>query len=124
MTAPLPPPSPAILARAANRQAIARVLSSYTESFSRLDVSGVASVWRSVDATQLAREFATLKSQDLSFDECAVEITDARAVARCPGRLSYVPRIGAANTRTRNLTWEFQLAQADDAWMIERVLAR
>lgn len=109
---------------AADRAAIERVLDSYRESYNRLDVPAAATVWRSLDAKELTRMFATLKSQDLKFDRCDVELEGVRATARCVGRLSYVPSIGVPAPRTRILTWDIQLSQLEDGWLIERVTAR
>jgi hypothetical protein len=100
------------------------VLSTYKRAFDSLDPATAAAVWPGVDTRELGRAFNSVKSQNLVFDNCEVEMLDEIALARCTGSLSYVPRVGVTKERTRQLNWVIEMAQKSDArWVIRRVTA-
>jgi hypothetical protein len=131
---PIPAPSviarppalapPAVPAAEANARAVRQVLHAYEDSYDRLDAQAVASIWRGLDAGQLARAFSTLSSQDLTFERCDLNLVDAQATASCRGLLRYVPRVGAPSPRTQPMTWTIELSRLDERWLIERVTVR
>ena len=107
----------------ADSEAINGVLDKYERSYDTLDVSVAAALWRRPDTRELERAFATLSSQNLTFDRCSLAVADERATANCHGAVTFVPRVGAPTARTRKLTWVIELARADGRWLIERVTA-
>ena len=75
----------------AAEEAIRRALNSYREAYQSLDASAAAAVWPSVDRRALTRAFATLKSQGLEFERCAITMSDTHATVSCRGLLQVVP---------------------------------
>jgi hypothetical protein len=121
-TNPVPPP--AVDSHAMDTRAVRRVLQQYEDSYDRLDARAAAAIWRGLNASELARAFATLSSQDLTFERCDVSLVAQHATATCRGLLRYVPRVGDPSPRRQVLTWTIALARADEAWLIERVAVR
>ena len=110
---------------AADRSAIGRVLNQYRQSYNTLDAASASTIWKGLDTRALERAFATLRRQDLSFDRCTVDVTATdRAIARCRGVLSYVPKIGDDTPQQRRLSWTIDLERADERWLIAAVAAR
>jgi hypothetical protein len=110
---------------AADRGAIGRVLGQYRESYNALDAASASTIWKGLDTKALERAFATLRSQELSFDRCYVALTSAdHATARCRGVLNYVPKIGDGNPQQRRLSWTIDFQRAADRWLIAGVSAR
>ena len=79
----------------AAEEAIRRALHSYREAYQSLDASAAAAVWPSVDRRALTRVFATLKSQGLEFERCAITMSDTQATVSCRGLLQVVPKFGS-----------------------------
>ena len=104
-----------------DRQAVDGLLNVYKESYTRLDASMLAAVWRGAETAKLARAFDSLATQELKFYRCKVSMEDARAKASCLGRLVFVPRVGAPYPRERGLTWAFEFSRNDGQWLIDRV---
>ena len=90
----------------------------------RLDASAAASIWRSVDTSALARAFSTLSSQELSFDRCDLNVSGARATARCNGQLRYVRRFGDAKPQQRRMSWNIQFERSGERWFIAGLTAQ
>ena len=96
----------------------------YTRAYERLDSGAVRAIWPSVDERALARAFASLSSQTLSFDSCDITVNGATARASCHGHASYVGKVGNQTPRTESRTVQFELRRDADAWKIERADAR
>ena len=69
-------------------------------------------VWPTVDAKALGRAFDQLQQQTLEFDECAIAVTGARAVASCGGNARYVPKVGNKSPRTEARQWSSASARS------------
>jgi len=110
---------------AADRAAVNEVLASYRRSYNSLDAAGASAIWQGVDTKALQRAFSTLSRQTLAFDRCEVRVPgEDRAVARCDGMLSYVPKFGDQAAQQRRMTWNIDLRRSGERWMIVGVNAR
>ena len=88
-----------------------------------MDVLETARVWPSVDRRALARAFTTLKSQDLTFESCAVSVTESSATAHCRGTVQFVRKVGSPEPLIAPQEWLFSMRKFGDDWMIENVAA-
>src|SRR3954466_3635426 len=79
---------------------VTQVLNQYARAYGQLDPSAARAVWPTVDERALARAFASLESQDVSFDNCEVHVTGSLASASCRGTASYVGKVGSRQART------------------------
>ncbi len=102
---------------------VASVLDRYAQAFDALDARAARAVWPSVDERALARAFAGLESQHVSFDDCSIDVRGEFANASCRGRASYVGKIGSRQPRTEPRQWRFELRRDGEAWKIESALA-
>jgi hypothetical protein len=122
--APAAPPSAVdnvAIAAGAEETAIRALLERYRAAYERLDAGAAAEAWPTVDPRGLARAFADMSSQTLTFERCQTDITQARAVARCHGRASYVARVGSRTQFSRDGEWIFALSKIGDDWKIDSV---
>lgn len=104
---------------------VTQVLNQYARAYRQLDASAARAVWPSVNERALARAFASLESQSVSFDACDVNVSGATATASCRGRASYVGKIGSREPRTEQRQWTFELKRdGNDAWKIENAQAQ
>jgi hypothetical protein len=104
---------------------VTQVLNQYARAYGQLDASAARAVWPSVDERALARAFAGLESQNVSFDACDVNVSGATATASCRGRASYVGKIGSREPRTEQRQWTFELKRdGNDAWKIQNAQAQ
>ncbi len=103
---------------------VAQVLNQYARAYGQLDASAARAVWPSVDERALARAFAGLSSQAVSFDSCDIDVHGVTANASCRGRASYVGRVGSREERVEPRQWRFELRRDGDAWKIETAEAR
>jgi hypothetical protein len=127
IAAPAPPAvSPAVATVAvADETRVAQVLNQYARAYGQLDASAAHKVWPTVDERALARAFASLQSQSVSFDDCDVNVSGTSATASCRGRASYVGKVGNREPRTEARQWTFQLRRGDDdAWQIQQAAVR
>ena len=127
--APRPAASPPDIPRAeaARRREtglIETVLDRYVGAFNTLDAEAARAVWPGVDARALDRVFTQLEEQELTFEECKVELDEARAMAVCRGVARYVPRVGSRSSRSTARQWTFTLQKAEDRWTIDGVSIR
>jgi hypothetical protein len=128
VTAPVtPPPAPAggatiAPARVSEDSRVTAVLNQYASAYGQLDAAAVRSIWPSVNESALARAFANLSSQSMSFDTCDVNVTGATARASCRGRASYVPKIGSQEKHNEPRTVQFELKRDGDNWKITRAV--
>jgi len=112
------------LSRAAlDRTGVLETLRDYEAAYKALDVQATAAIWPSVDRRALARAFATIKSQGLTFDHCDVKVVDSVATARCRGTIQYVRRVGSPVPRSGHQEWLFKMRKSGDDWKIDEITA-
>jgi hypothetical protein len=99
---------------------VAQVLNQYARAYGRLDPTAARAVWPTVDERALSRAFASLESQDVSFDRCDIDVKGNVASASCRGTASYVGKIGNRQARTEARQWTFELKLHGDEWKIEK----
>ena len=116
-------PAP-VAATRVDEQGVSQALNQYARAYGRLDAVAARAVWPSVDERALARAFAGLESQNLSFDRCDIDVRGATANASCRGQASYVGKVGAREPRTEPRQWRFELRRDGEAWKIESAEAR
>jgi hypothetical protein len=117
-------PAAATAINRADETRVAQVLNQYARAYGQLDAGAARAVWPSVDERALARAFAGLASQDVSFDSCDIDVRGATANASCRGRAKYVGKIGTREERSESRQWRFELRRDGDAWKIETAEAR
>lgn len=106
------------------RQASVRgTIERYRSAYERLDAAAAQSVWPGVDAGALSRAFGSLESQQLRFEDCAIDVAGSTADATCTGRASVVPKIGGGR-QSVNRTWRFRLEQNGESWTIASATVR
>ena len=126
-----PPVLPATAAGSTNSMSVprgddtrvAQVLNQYARAYDRLDSTAARAVWPTVDERALTRAFASLESQDVSFDRCDIDVKGNQASASCRGTASYVGKIGSRQARTEARQWNFELKLHGDDWKIEKAQA-
>ena len=118
-TTPAAPASPAMTPRRDDTR-IAQVLNQYARAYGSLDPDAAQAVWPGVDERALARAFASLESQDVTFDHCDIDVKGALAIASCRGTASYVGKVGSRQARTEPREWTFELKLHGDEWKIEK----
>jgi hypothetical protein len=104
-------------------QLILQTLQQYRTAYETLDVSRARAVWPAVNQAALTRAFAGLESQDLTFDNCAVDFEGDAASAVCRGSARYVPKVGSREPRVESRVWNFTLRWAGEDWRIETARA-
>jgi hypothetical protein len=131
VTSPAPEPEPAAASVVpaavtipADQSGVEEVLRRYARAYGDLNASAARAVWPTVDEKALARAFNNLASQNVSFDNCEIDIKGAVANASCRGQASYVGKVGSREPRTESRTWRFELRREGDVWKIEDVDAR
>ena len=117
-------PSAVVGPSRADETRVAQVLDRYARAYGDLNATAAHAVWPSVDEHALARAFSSLASQRVSFDNCDISVSGAKANASCRGRASYVAKVGSREPRSESRTWNFELRRDGDAWMIENAEAR
>jgi hypothetical protein len=117
-------PSAVVVASRADETRVAQVLDRYARAYGDLNATAAHAVWPGVDERALARAFSSLASQTVSFDNCDISVSGAKANASCHGRASYVAKIGSREPRSEARTWNFELRRDGDAWMIQNAEAR
>lgn len=115
-----PPPDAATVAKTA----IASTLEGYRSAYSALDARAVRNVWPGVNEPALARAFAQLDAQSVSFTSCGIEVTGATAQAHCVGEVAFVTKVGSRTPRVEVRRWTFDLRRVKDGWLIDRVAVR
>ena len=117
----LPPAAPEVDAAAEEEHAVRRTLLSYEEAYEELDVTAAADVWPSVDRRALSRAFATLKSQGLDFESCAITVSDSQATVACHGTLQVVRKVGNTVPLKADQHWLFKMRRLAGMWKIDEV---
>jgi len=128
ITAPPPPAATAsaagsTIAPRSDNSRVAQVLNQYARAYGRLDPGAARAVWPTVDERALTRAFASLESQDVSFDRCDIDVKGNLASASCRGTASYVGKVGSRQARTEPRQWNFELKLHGDDWKIEKAQA-
>jgi hypothetical protein len=123
---PAPPPAPARLTNASadDQSQVADVLRQYARAYGALDANAARDVWPSVDRRALARAFENLRSQQLSLQDCEIDVRGAIANASCRGQAEYVGKVGGGEPRIEPRTWRFELRREGEAWKIANAEAR
>ena len=116
-------PTAAAVAPRSDNTRVAQVLNQYARAYGRLDPGAARAVWPTVDERALARAFASLESQEVSFDNCDIDVKGATASASCRGTASYVGKVGSRQARTEARQWIFELKLHGDDWKIEKAQA-
>jgi len=111
-------PAPASYRAPRDEEEIGRTLQLYADAYERLDAAAARKVWPTVDERALARAFAGLESQGISFDRCETEVEGSEARAVCTGRAQYVPKVGSREPLTASRQWNFRLRRAGEGWQI------
>jgi hypothetical protein len=99
------------------------VLQRYREAYADLDARAARAVWPRVDEVALARAFDGLRSQQITFNDCNLELDGEAASAKCRGSMRYVPKIGSADPRIEPRVWNFSLRKQGTDWTIESARA-
>jgi hypothetical protein len=94
------------------------VLNQYASAYGQLNAAAVRSIWPTVDERALAKAFANLSSQTMSFDSCEIDVNGATARASCRGRASYVVKVGSQERRNEPRTVRFDLRRDGESWKI------
>ncbi len=126
-TAPSTMPAAAAVSGDASRSSddsIRSLLQRYEAAYDQRDVRTAAALWPSLDQRALARAFAALDRQDVEFDRCHIEASDAKGSAVCVGTVRYVPSVGRAVERADRITWTFDLARSGEDWRIDGLTAQ
>jgi hypothetical protein len=110
----------ATVAPRSDNSRVEQVLHQYAQAYGKLDPNAAHAVWPTVDERALARAFASLESQDVSFDKCDIDIKGTIANASCSGTASYVGKIGSRQERSEARQWNFELKLHGDDWKIEK----
>ena len=77
--------------REVETRAIQSVLGRYRDAFNTLDARGAFAVWPGVNERYLARAFERLEEQQLSFDQCRIDVGGAMAEAAWTGHRAVRP---------------------------------
>jgi hypothetical protein len=100
------------------------LLERYRGAYERLDADAAKTIWPSVDERRLARAFSDVQSQSMTFDNCRIHISDARALAFCQGTATYVARVGNRSARSQPRRWTFEVQKSGENWTIDKVESR
>ena len=118
--APAPPP---VIAATSVEQDVRKVIERYRDAYERLDAAAAHAVWPGVDQAALSRAFGGLTSQRIEFERCDVWRDAQAALASCPGRASYVPKVGSAQNDVPR-AWHFRFQRRPVGWTIESAEVR
>lgn len=124
VNAPINRPAPPDAGARSATSAIENTLARYRDAFNKLDVNAASRVWPSVNGRTLSKAFERLRQQQVSFDQCQIDVGEVRAEARCSGTARYVPRVGSSSTQIDQRQWRFSLAKRGEEWLIQSVEAR
>lgn len=122
-SAPVPPPpstaKPAVENSAPDDDVLVqRALQRYATAYSQLDAAAAQQVWPSVNREALARAFDDLALQQVSLDNCRIDIRGAAAHAACAGTATWAPKVGDRGPHTQERNWNFELMKSGAAWQI------
>jgi hypothetical protein len=112
-----------ILPTANDEEQVKEVLDRYRQAYEGLTARSARDVWPEVDEAALARAFAGLRSQKLTFDDCDLAVSGNSASATCHGSTRYVPKVGSQDPRTEPRIWSFRLRKNGTDWQIQSMRA-
>jgi hypothetical protein len=112
-----------VVPRPDDEQLVKDVLQRYRSAYEGLDARRAQAVWPGVNETALQRAFQGLESQNLTFNDCDVQLRGAAASATCHGTMTYVPKVGSREPHVEPRVWNFTLQKAGDAWHIQNARA-
>ena len=112
-----------IVPAARDEEQVKEVLDRYRAAYERLTAQSAREVWPEVDEAALARAFAGLRSQKLTFDDCDLAVSGNSASATCHGSTRYVPKVGSKDPRTEPRIWSFRLRRTGTDWKIQSMRA-
>jgi hypothetical protein len=115
------PATAAIPAAISDTAAIESVLTRYRQAFAALDVNAVEKVWPGVNTKALGNAFKQLRTQEIDFDKCQIDVSGNLANAVCGGTARFVPAVGSQNLRVEPRRWTFYLVRTDRLWTMARV---
>lgn len=101
-----------------DEERIRSTLMQFRTAYAQLNAQNARRVWPTVDTVALSRAFRSLRSQDLLFEHCDLDVQGKEASAACRGLATYVPRIGSQKPRTDRREWNFTLKKIEDQWAI------
>ena len=113
----------AIVPTANDEEQVKEVLDRYRAAYERLTARSARDVWPEVDEAALARAFAGLRSQKLTFDDCDLAVSGNSASATCHGSTRYVPKVGSQDPCIEPRIWSFRLRKNGTDWKIESMRA-
>jgi len=116
--------APAASALEIDMRAIRQVLERYRTAINARDANAAQDAWPGVNQRALARAFEGLDEQDVSFQDCRIDVNRAQASAICGGVARYVPRVGRRTERVERREWTFQLRREQSGWFIEGIRTR
>jgi len=116
--------APPVKATSEDQSRVADVLRRYARAYGALDANAARDVWPSVDQRALARAFESLRSQELSLQDCEIDVHGPTANASCRGQAQYVGKVGSGEPRIEPRTWRFELRREGEAWKIANAEAR
>jgi hypothetical protein len=119
----LPAPPAPVPAFADDEQLVRRALQQYRSAYEGLDARLAQAVWPAVDEPALARAFEGLQSQNLTFENCNVDLRGPAASAVCRGSARYIPKVGSRAPRVEPRVWNFTLRKLGEDWKIESARA-
>ena len=94
-------------------------LQRYRTAYEGLDARLARTVYPAVNQAALARAFAGIESQTLTFDVCDVRLHGDGATVTCRGSARYVPKVGSREPRIEPRNWTFALRKTGTDWTIE-----
>jgi hypothetical protein len=106
-----------------DEQLVRRALQQYRSAYEGLDARLAQAVWPAVNEPALARAFEGLQSQNLTFENCNVELRGPAASAVCRGSARYIPKVGSRAPRVESRVWNFTLRKLGEDWKIESARA-
>jgi hypothetical protein len=121
---PVVPPPRIDEGREGDEEGIQQVLQRYQLAYEQLDAAAAQEVWPGVDVRGLSRAFDNLRSQELAFDRCELNVTGEAAEAICRGVGTYVPKVGGQAPRRVQGEWAFQLERIEGTWTIAQIETR
>jgi hypothetical protein len=123
VTAPAADTTSAVASANNDERLVNQVLQRYRDAYAELDARSAREIWPRVDEAALARAFADLRSQQITFAACNLEVNGAAASAKCRGSMRYVPKVGSHDPRIEPRVWSFSLRKQGSNWTIESARA-
>jgi len=114
-----PTGAPPVNAPAVVDPALDQTLATISQAYRSLNAASLAAVWPGADSASLARTFAELKYQALSFDHCAQRPNGpSSVVASCEVSLTRAPKEGDPSLQRRRESWTIVLNRSGAGWTI------